>query len=514
MNLSLHFDDAHDAVSESFASRSARSASALQTLGLGRSDVVALMLHNEPVMLELMMATRTLGVYSCLVNWHFKAAEVGHVLRDSGAKVLIVHAHLVAQVREAFPEGLQVFVVEPAARTREAFSIPPLAAPLLPSEFASARSWQEFRDTQLRPEVPPSAPGSVMVYTSGTTGLPKGIRRAAPTPEQNAIGTAAASKALGATPGMRALLSGPIYHSGPAAYATYAALMGGELWIEPRFDAERTLALIAKHRISHAYIVPTMCHRLLRLPPEVRTRYDLSSLQYVFSTGAPFPAETKRQMIEWWGPVLYESYAASELGFVTRIDSHEAQRKPGSVGRALDMVGIKIMDAQGRELPAGEVGLIHARHAASVDFTYNNNDQARRQIEHDGLWTLKDMGYLDSEGYLYVVDRMADMVIAGGVNIYPAEIEAVLVGMPGVADCAVFGIPDDDMGESLLAVVQPTGTQAPTEDQVKAWLRERVANYKVPRQVLFQAELPREDTGKIFKRRLRDPYWAGRTRRV
>jgi long-chain acyl-CoA synthetase len=178
------------------------------------------------------------------------------------------------------------------------------------------------------------------------------------------------------------------------------------------------------------------------------------------------------------------------------------------------MVGIKIMDEQGRELPAGEVGLIHARHAASVDFTYNNNDQARRQIERDGLWTLKDMGYVDDEGYLYVVDRMADMVIAGGVNIYPAEIEAVLVGMPGVADCAVFGIPDDDMGESLLAVVQPTGAHPPTEEQVKAWLRERIANYKVPRQVLFLAELPREDTGKIFKRRLRDPYWAGRTRRV
>ena len=510
MNLHLHFDDADAQSSEGFASRSARSASALQALGLGRGDVVALMLQNEPVMLELMMATRTLGVYSCLINWHFKAAEAGHVLRDSGAKVLIVHAHLLQQVREALPEGLRVFVAEPAKRTREAFSITSLAAPPLPG----TESWEAFRDAETRPAVEPSVPGSMMVYTSGTTGLPKGIRRAAPTPEQSAIGVAAASKALGAAPGMRALLSGPLYHSAPAAYATYAALMGGELWLEPRFDAERTLALIAQHRISHAYIVPTMCHRLLRLSPEVRARYDLSSLRYVFSTGAPFPAETKRQMIDWWGPVLYESYAASELGFVTRIDSHEALRKPGSVGRAMDMVGIKILDEQGHELAPGKVGLIHARHAASVDFTYNNNDQARRQIEHEGLWTLKDMGYLDDEGYLYVVDRMADMVIAGGVNIYPAEIEAVLVGMPGVADCAVFGIPDEDLGESLLAVVQPAGAQAPSEEQVKAYLRERIANYKVPRQVLFQAELPREETGKIFKRRLRDPYWAGRTRRV
>jgi long-chain acyl-CoA synthetase len=286
------------------------------------------------------------------------------------------------------------------------------------------------------------------------------------------------------------------------------------LWIEPRFDAQETLHLIEGQRITHAYLVPTMFRRLLRLPTEIRTRYDLSSLRFVASTGAPCPPQTKAAMIEWWGPVIHESYAASELGWITRIDSEEALRKPGSVGRAMPGTVLKILSAQGDVEPPGVVGLIHARSACVPDFTYANNDLARRQLERDGLWTLRDMGFLDPDGYLYIVDRQSDMVISGGVNIYPAEVEATLVTMPGVADCAVFGVPDEEFGESLLAAVQPVPGTPLSAEQVQHFLRERLAGYKVPRFIVFHEQLPREDTGKIFKRKLRDPYWEGSTRRV
>jgi long-chain acyl-CoA synthetase len=257
-----------------------------------------------------------------------------------------------------------------------------------------------------------------------------------------------------------------------------------------------------------------MFRRLLQLPDEVRHRHDLSSLRYIACTGAPCPPETKQRMIEWWGPVIHESYAASELGYVTHIDSADALRKPGSAGRAIPGTRIKIVSESGDKLPAGKVGLIYSRNAGVPDFTYSNNDAARSQMEHDGLWSLGDMGYLDEEGFLFIVDRKADMVISGGVNIYPAEIEAVLVQMKGVADCAVFGVPHEEFGEALLAVVQPVPGATLDAAAIQAWLHDRLANYKVPRRIVFQDELPREETGKIFKRKLREPYWAGMARRV
>jgi len=254
--------------------------------------------------------------------------------------------------------------------------------------------------------------------------------------------------------------------------------------------------------------------RLLALPAEVRERYDLSSMKFVAATGSPCPPEVKRQMIEWWGPVIHEAYAASELGYITHIDSEEALRKPGSAGRALPGAALKVLSDDGHELAAGRIGVIYARHAATPDFTYSHNDAARRKLETGGLWTLGDMGYVDEDGYLFIVDRQSDMVISGGVNIYPAEIEAVLITMPGVADCALFGVPDAEFGEGLAAAVQPAPGATLTAPQVQAFLRERIAGYKVPRLVSFHAELPREDSGKIFKRKLRDPYWAGLDRRV
>jgi long-chain acyl-CoA synthetase len=274
------------------------------------------------------------------------------------------------------------------------------------------------------------------------------------------------------------------------------------------------LRLIEAERISHLYLVPTMMRRLLQLPSELRARYGVRSVRFAASTGAPCDPQTKERMIEWWGPVFHEAYAASELGYITHIDSHEALRKPGSAGRPLTGATVRILAESGEELPRGSVGLIYARHTGATDFTYSNNDEARRRLERNGLWTLGDMGYLDEDGYLFLVDRNVDMVISGGVNIYPAEIEAVLLAMPGIADCAVFGVPDDDYGEALLAAVQTADGASVDAESVQAWLRERIANYKVPRRVVFHDQLPREETGKIFKRKLREPYWAGRDRRV
>jgi long-chain acyl-CoA synthetase len=448
---------------------------------------VALLLHNHPLTLELMLATRRIGAQWCPVNWHFKTDEVQYILRDCDARLLVVESGLLDALPGLSLEGMRTF---------------------------SSESWPAWRDAHDPITTGPQAPRGAMFYTSGTTGRPKGIRRAPATPEQVARSVAMSRHVLGIEPGMRALLSAPMYHSAPNSYALYTALESGQLFIEERFDAERTLQLIEQHRLTHAYLVPTMYVRLLALPEAVRQRHDLSSMRFVASTGSPCPPEIKRAMIDWWGPVIHEAYGASELGYMTRLDSAEALRKPGSAGRPLPGVRLKILDEDGRQLARGEAGLIYIDQPAVADFSYVGNDAARRRLERDGLKTMGDMGYLDEDGYLFIVDRSADMVISGGVNIYPAEIEAALHGMPGVADCAVFGIPDPEFGESLAAAVQLHRGVQVGEREVQDYLRVRLADYKVPREVSFHPSLPREDTGKIFKRRLREPYWAGLKRRI
>jgi len=509
MKPTVHFGGAAIAP-ETFFARCQRSAAALRDCGVGARDVFALMLRNEPLALELMLAGRWIGARWCMVNWHFKAHEVRHILADSGARVLVVHADLLAALDGGIPQGVQVFVAAPSEPTRAAFALG--AGPWPPAQGLPA--WEALRDGVSRAAAPQQSPGAAMLYTSGTTGLPKGIAREPATPEQTQATLAMGRAALGVEPGMRALLSAPLYHAAPNSYALLSALSDAELWLEPRFDAERTLQLIASQRLTHAYLVATMFVRLLALPPDVRSRYDLRSMRFVASTGSPCPPEVKRRMIEWWGPVIHEAYAASELGYITQLGSDEALRKPGSAGRVLPGATLKVLSDDGVELPPGATGVLYARHVATPDFSYRNDDAARRAMERDGLWTLGDMGYLDDEGYLFIVDRKSDMVISGGVNIYPAEIEAELMGLPGVADCAVFGIPDAEFGESLAAAVQPAPGVTLTAGEVQTFLRGRIAGYKVPRLVTFHAALPREDSGKIFKRKLRDPYWAGSVRRV
>ena len=465
--------------------RVARAAGAIDAAGIGENDVVALLLKNEPAYLEAMLACRRLGAYHCPINWHFKAEEAGFILRDSGAKLLVADAALLPQVQAGLPAALRV-----------------------------ASDWKSWREAHAPWTGPARAPRGNMPYTSGTTGRPKGVLRKPASDTERKLALELYRTALGLDPAMRSLLSAPLYHSAPNLYALQVVLGGELLVLEPRFDAERTLALIQRHRLTHLYLVPTMYVRLLRLPADVRRRYDLSSVRFVSSTGSPCAPEVKRAMIEWWGPVINETYASSETGHITFIDSLDWLRHPGSVGRVHGNARLKILDDEGRERPPGEVGTIYVRQPAYPDFTYANNPAARAALERDGLWSVGDMGYVDREGYLYIADRRSDMVISGGVNIYPAEIEAALLGMPGVADCAVFGVPDAEFGEALAAAVQPTPGASLASHEIQSFLKGRIADYKVPKLIAFHEALPREDSGKIFKRLRREPYWRGAGRKI
>jgi long-chain acyl-CoA synthetase len=499
LSLDLLFDGARipAAVLEE---RVRRSVGLLRAQGVGAGDVVALMLHNHPVLVELMLALRRMGAIWCPVNWHFKADELAYVLRDSGARLFVAEPALLTALHAALPPGLPVFAAGDADAGDAAGRWP---------------RWEAARDAAAPDTAEPAAPRGPMLYTSGTTGRPKGIRREPATPAQSAALLDRLRACYGLEPGMRALLVAPWYHSAPNSFVLGVAQTdGATLLIERRFDAERTLQLIAEHRLTHAYLVPTMYVRMLRLPDAVKRRHDLSSMRFVSSTGSPCPPEVKRAMIDWWGPVFHESYGASELGYMTCADSHDALARPGTAGRALAHVGLAILDAEGRPQPAGTPGLIYVRQHEMADFSYQGNDAARRAMERDGFLTMGDIGYLDDDGYLFIVDRQADLVISGGVNIYPVEIEQVLLGMPGVADCAVFGIPHAEYGEALAAALQLQPGAQLTAEEVRAWVRAHLAGYKVPAEVTFHEALPREDTGKIFKRHLRAPYWEGRARQV
>jgi long-chain acyl-CoA synthetase len=495
----------------------ARVAGGLHELGIGDGDTIALMSRNQPAPLVAMLAARTLGAYFCPINWHFKAEEAGWILSDSGARALIADRDLVPRIAAGIPDSVLPaarLAIRPEPSVRRAAHIVGSAL-AMPEGFTS---WEAWLPAQPRYIGPPRTARGFVPYTSGTTGRPKGVRRMPIDPSQ-ADAFAAASAALssavfGIRPESRCLISAPLYHSAPASYVMFAAARGAWLRIEPRFDAAATLAAIERHRITHLYLVPTMMHRLLRLPEDVRRRHDLSSLQFVLTTGAPCPAQTKRAMIDWWGPVVHEAYAASELGYVTMIDSGQALAHPGSVGRPLGGAQLRILDDAGHECPAGTPGRIYARQPAYPDFTYLNQPEARMHAERDGLVSVGDVGFVDADGFLHLCDRASDMVLSGGVNIYPAEIEAALATLPGIADSAVFGIPDEEYGEALLAAIEMLPGVSGDADAVRNHLTERLAGFKVPRRIEFHAALPREETGKIFKRRLRDPHWAGRERSI
>lgn len=481
--------------------RGAKGASGLASIGVQRGDVVATFLRNDVACFEAAIAAGTLGAHIVPINWHFKSAETQYILQDSGAKVLIAHTDLLQGLAPGVTDGLRVLSV-PATRPSSGSNGAELAA--------AADDWSAWIQGFPQWAEPAQTPEYSMNYTSGTTGQPKGVRREPLTAEGRET-IARMFTQLRVRSGMRTIVAAPLYHAAPFGFAMAVMRAGGMIVLMDHFDAEQYLANIETYKIDNLQMVPTMFVRLLKLPDEVRHRYDLSSLELVSHGAAPCPAEVKTAMIEWLGPIIYEFYAASELGLITTFcTSQEALERPGTVGRAVEGAVIRILDDDGNELPPGEVGEIAMWVAGTSAFTYHGNEEKREGIQRGELVTCGDVGYMDEAGYLFLTDRKSDMAIIGGANVYPAEVEQLLVSMPGVLDCAVFGVPDDDLGEVLAAVVQPQPGAALTAEQVIEWLKPQIARMKVPRVVEFRDELPREDTGKLFKRRLKEEFAARR----
>jgi long-chain acyl-CoA synthetase len=316
-------------------------------------------------------------------------------------------------------------------------------------------------------------------------------------------------------PGSRFFTAAPIYHSAPSTLTSAALVTPGvSTLIAPKFEPEAFLAAIQAQRITHIYLVPTMMSRMLKLPEEVKARYDLSSVEFCVSTGSPWPHDLKVAMIDWWGPVFWESYGATEIGFMTMVSSQEALANPGTAGR-MQMGGtVMIIGEDGNPLPAGQAGEIHARMDAFGEFDYSNDPEGRLAAEKHGHFSVGDVGWLDEDGFLFITDRKKDMIISGGANIFPAEIEAVLMRAPFIRDVAVFGAPDPEFGEQIVAAIEPSEGWVPDISEVMSYLDGKLARFKQPRIIDFHAQLPREDSGKIFKPRLRAPYWDGAGRKI
>jgi len=488
-----------------------KAAGGFEKLGVGEDDAVCLLLRNDFAFFEASMGATLAGAYAVPINWHGSADEVAYILDDCDAKALVVHADMLPPIEKAIPDDCAVFVVETPDEIAASYGIPDEAR----RTPAGRTNWDRWLAEQPAFAREPSGQRTNMIYTSGTTGNPKGVRR-----DPADLATQEKMNELfgivfGLKPdnSIRTVITGPMYHSAPNAYGLWSAKMAGLVILQPRFDAEDLLRLIEEYRITHVHMVPTMFVRLLKLPEAVRTKYDLSSLKFVVHAAAPCPPDVKRQMIEWWGPVINEYYGGTETGAVFFHNSDEALRKPGTVGRALPWADVKVVDDNMNELPQGEIGEVFMRLKGWPDFTYNKNDAKRAEAGLGDLVTCGDVGFLDEDGFLFLCDRKKDMVISGGVNIYPAEIESVLIGMPGVRDCAVFGIPDDEFGESLAAHVQ-LADQNLSEADIRSFLASKLAKFKVPKLIVFEAELPRQDSGKIFKRKLREPYWEAAGRQI
>jgi long-chain acyl-CoA synthetase len=483
--------------------RSRQVARLLARLGLRARDHVAIMLPNQSEYFEIAWGAQRAGTYWTPVNWHLTPAEAAYIVADCGATVLFASAETAA-VAERLPD-VRVLVI---GDTYEAAIAGLSAAPIDPGRRG------------------PEIEGSTVFYSSGTTGRPKGIKRAAEFPPFGAGVPLDQVMQLvyGFGPDSVYLCPGPLYHAAPLGFSMGTQRNGGTVVLMDRFDPAGCLRAIEAHRVTHAQFVPTHFVRLLRLPDEERGAFDLGSLQRVIHAAAPCPPEVKRQMIDWLGPLLWEYYAGSEGNGMTVIDTPGWLAHPGSVGRGIS-APVHIVDDDGRELAAGEDGLIYFEGAA---FEYHN-DPAKTAGSRDqrGWSTLGDIGHLDDEGFLYLSDRRTDLIISGGVNLYPREIEEALIGHPAVADVAVIGLPDPDMGQSVLAIVQPrkaaagagarsvgeAGDEAVGSPELAAELieycRSRLASFKCPRSVEFVAALPRTPTGKLLRRQLREERQVG-----
>lgn len=471
--------------------RSNRLAHLLRDAGLRRGDHVALFMENQIRFLEVAWAAMRSGLYLTAINSYLTPGEVDYIVNDCGASTFVT---------SVAKSGVASQLVFPSAVTTR-LSVDGAIAGFDNYESAVAA----FPSSPIEDE----SLGAAMLYSSGTTGRPKGVLRPLPnlTPADPDPSIASLGVAYGFRDSMTYLSPAPMYHAAPLGFSVWAQRYGGTVVIMERFDPMDALALIEQHHVTHSQWVPTMFVRMLKLSAEERGRHDLSSLEVAIHAAAPCPVPVKREMIEWWGPKLFEYYAGTEGNGSTFITSEEWLRKPGSVGRPAG-VTIHILDDEGNEQPANGEGTIWF--SGGGEFEYHNAPEKNAESHRGGgMSTLGDVGYLDDDGYLFLTDRKAYMIIAGGVNIYPREIEDVLVTHPAVADVAVFGIPNDDLGEEVKAVVQLVDmTQAGPEmaRQLLAFCSEHLARFKVPRSLDFDPELPRLPTGKLYKRLLRDRY--------
>ena len=477
--------------------RSRRLAGALRARGIGAGDHIAILMENARAFLEVAWAAQRSGVYYTAINSHLRPAEVQYVLDDCGAKALVASEAMADVVAGLDLARIRVRV----AAVGELPGFEPYDDVRAEAEPLSRGDEREGRE---------------MLYSSGTTGRPKGVRKDLPgTPFGDPAATpvllarALAGQGGGVGPGSVYLCPAPLYHSAPLVYSMSMQRLGATVVVMERFDPQRCLELIERHRVTHAQFVPTMFVRMLRLPEDERAGYDLSSLQFAVHAAAPCPVAVKRQMLEWWGPIIHEYYSGTEDIGSTYISPQEWLAHPGSVGRPLEEC--HIVGPDGEELSAGEEGVVYF--AGGRTFEYHNDPDKTASVTNDRGWrTLGDIGRVDEDGYLYLTDRQAHMIISGGVNIYPQEAENVLAGHPAVADVAVIGVPDPEMGEAVKAVVQPVDGAAAGPDleaELLEHCRSELATYKCPRSVDFVDELPRDPNGKLYKRLLRERYWEG-----
>lgn len=480
-----------------------RVAGGLHSLGVREADAVAVILRNDIPYFIIHDASHYLGFDVVPVNWHFKPAEIDFILADCQAKAVIIHSDLLTGELAEVVRHIPVIVVSTPDKTLESDGITSAMGGLQPDFL----DWSRWLDESLTRSASDKKFRPPLFYTSGSSGRPKAVLRENVTPEIAARISARTGYAWGfdQTP-LRTVMTGPLYHSAPNGYANMVLQSGGTLVLTARFDAEDLLGLIEQHAITHLHLVPTMFVRLLDLPHRIRGKYRLDSLVHVTHGAAPCPVDVKRRMIEWWGEVIHEYYAMTETGILTCCSSTEWLQREGTVGRPAPGVEIEIRDEGGKRRNALEEGVICVKHEGTHCVSYLNADSRSADLQQNGFLVTGDIGYLDEEGFLFVSSRQSDMVISGGVNIYPVEIEAELLAMKNIADCAVFGIPDAEFGEKLVAIIENTGFL--DKDEVAAYLKIRIADYKIPGIYDFVDRLPREDSGKIKKKHIKAEYLA------
>lgn len=471
----------------------------LRDLGLDKGDVVAVLMPNGAPFLEVLLATAQAGWHLVPVNYHLVGPEIAYIVEDSGAKAFITH--------EAFAHE--------AARAVAEVSLP-ADARLAVGQVPGFRAYDELKAGRPTTRPEDRASGALMNYTSGTTGRPKGVKRALSDVDPDT--TAAAGTFLHSLFGIQAfdghvhLTVAPLYHTAVGQFTQSALHSGHRVVLMDKWTPEGTLDRIQRYGVTTSHMVPTMFHRLLQLPDEVRASYDVSSLRTIIHSAAPCPVPTKHRMLDWWGPVIWEYYAATEGGG-TVASPEDWLRKPGTVGCPWPTSTITVLDDDGNELPPGSIGTVWMR-MGDRRFEYHGDpEKTRKSWNEQGFFTVGDAGELDEDGFLFLRDRKVDMIISGGVNIYPAETESVLLQHPKVGDCAVFGVPHDDLGEAIKAAVEPgEGVVAgpELEAELLAYCAENLAKFKTPRSIDFVADFPRDPNGKVYKRKLRDPYWADR----